>query len=260
MQGEAGRIRLRLGRLCKTARLSRRDGDSGALDVAAECAILRPISNMDPVMRLALFLLLLVAAPAAAANDAVGRFNVAGYNTRRMCSGTLIRPDLVLTAAHCVARPEDGYALPVRDMVFVAGWNGETHAGAAHVVALQVHPDAFAQGYLDIAHDMALATLAQPLDIKGIALAPPEAVHPDGPFTVLGYRRSRPHRLDVQTGCTGSALGPVWRLGCAVEKGQSGGPVLTDGHLVAVVSASRAGEGLVVPVDDWLRGAIVAAH
>ncbi|WP_249200208.1 trypsin-like serine peptidase [Thetidibacter halocola] len=211
-------------------------------------------------MRLALALILLTCLPAFA-QDAVGRVNLGGYHSRSMCSGTLIRPDLVLTAAHCVANAEDGYAHPIKDMVFVAGWNGEGHAGAARAASVEVHPLAFAQGRLDIAHDMALIVLQESLDVPGLPIG---SAAPQGPFTIMGYRGSRSHRLSVDTGCVGNSLGPLLRVACAVEQGLSGGPVVYgEGdaqRVVAVVVGRLPGAGLAVPVDSWLRRAIAQSR
>lgn len=36
------------------------------------------------------------------AAEAVGRLNFAGYKTKRLCTGTLVAPDAVITAAQCL--------------------------------------------------------------------------------------------------------------------------------------------------------------
>ncbi|SNS54631.1 trypsin-like serine peptidase [Antarctobacter heliothermus] len=195
--------------------------------------------------------------PPARAEDepAIGRLNTGGYRITEMCTATLIAPDRALTAAHCVTRPEDGYLKRLTDMVFVAGWDGSSHKGAARIKAVHVHPQAFSGGRFDLGHDIAVIDLDEtlaptPLRIGSAALP--------GPLTLMGYRRSRPHRLTVTPLCYGSEAYGIWRIGCRVEPGQSGGPVLFgDGaarRIVGVIVAvTRDEEALVVPLDNWAR-------
>lgn len=204
-------------------------------------------------------LLLTVAAalpPATAlAEDAVGRLNLAGYRHREMCTATLVAADVALTAAHCVTTPADGYLKRIGDMTFVAGWDGEHHTGAARIKAVTVHPKAYSEGRFDIAHDIALVTLDLPLDPSPL---PVGLGVPPGPLTLMGYRRSAPHQLTITPLCHGEEKGPLWRIRCRVEPGQSGGPVfLGEGRsrrLVAVIAAVVEEEAIVVPVDAWLLG------
>lgn len=199
---------------------------------------------------------LLMAAPArvqeVAAGPAVGRLNIAGFKHLEMCSGTLVTPDTVLTAAHCVMAP-DGGAKRLSDMVFVAGWDGAGHTGAANIASVRVHPRAFRNGRLDIAHDVALVRLARP-----IAVTPLPVVRsgPKQDFTLMGYPRTSPHRVRTSFICPAQDFRRLWRIGCAVEQGQSGGPVLlgegADLRIVGVISAITEGDTLAVPVDPWL--------
>ena len=78
-------------------------------------------------------------APDHAAWQAIGRVNAAGYRTREMCTGTLIAPDKVLTAAHCVAGT-DGFGPRPEDFTFVAGWLRGTAADSVTGASVWVHP------------------------------------------------------------------------------------------------------------------------
>jgi len=208
----------------------------------------------------ALLLFLLLPLPGFAQTEpAIGRLNLAGYNRTEMCTATLVAPDLVVTAAHCVTSPQDGVLKRLSDMVFVAGWDGAGHSGAATIREVHVHPRAFDAGRFDLRHDLAVVELADPLESPPLALG--SAALP-GPLTLMGYQRSRPHRLSVTPYCYGEAARGLWRIGCRVERGQSGGPVVygegAARRVVAVIVAVSEEQALAVPVDGWLRRQIAA--
>lgn len=190
---------------------------------------------------------------------AVGRVNVATMDSTGMCTGTLIAPDLVITAAHCLIDQRTGAVFAPGNVNFVAGWRLGQQAAHRKAAAIALHPD---YDHLDrlnidqIGRDLALIKLESeiPPDVVPffrIGTAPPPAT----PLTLISYRRDRAHALTRQDGC--QVLGTreaVMALGCAIVEGVSGSPLFagTDGEerVVAVISAmsARAGQDIAFAV------------
>ena len=70
--------------------------------------------------------------------DAVGRLEIAG---EAFCTGALIAPDLVLTAAHCVFDPETGERVATDEIQFLAGWRNGRAAAYRRVRRAEPHPE-----------------------------------------------------------------------------------------------------------------------
>lgn len=178
--------------------------------------------------------------------QAIGRLNVAGYKSRSLCSATLIAPDRVLTAAHCVTR-DDGSMIRANDLRFVPGWLRGDYAGLGRAAAVRIPREwqaAARRGDTTVAYDLALIELTAPMETVTPLPVRTPASHAE--VRVLGYRWDRPHALSDSGSCPYRDLGGgAHSMTCKVTFGTSGAPVLqtTGGgwYVVGVVSGTGGG-------------------
>lgn len=216
-------------------------------------------------MRLALIAAFLLPATAALAQEAplvslqtaddskgwnaVGRLNLGAHG---FCSGALIAPDLVLTAAHCLYDKSTGARIEARDIEFQAGLRNGRAEAYRKVSRSVAHPKYIYSGDAEldrVGYDIALVELDQP--IRQPSITPFATSDPEGVGSVVGvvsYAQDRADAPSLQQTChVIDASMSVLVMSCNIDYGSSGSPVFSMQSgvpvIVSVISSKAEAKG-----------------
>ncbi len=175
--------------------------------------------------------------------EGVGRLNIGAGG---MCTGALVAPRLVLTAAHCIYDDSTKQPVDPGEIQFLAGWRNGTAQAFRGVRRAMAHPDyeyIGPTGDLRVSSDIALLELESEIRLANVqpfetASRPRKGAE----VGVVSYAQGREDSASLQEVChvlarqKGSLI-----LSCDVDFGASGAPIFTfeDGRarIVSVVSA-----------------------
>ena len=186
--------------------------------------------------------------------EAVGRLDI---DNKGYCTGVLLRPDIVMTAAHCLFEHDQGKYKEPKSIIFRAGLrdgNSVADRAALRAVVHRKYRTSNGDERNNTRYDVGLLQLAKPIPA---AIAAPFKVQSFSGLgrkvSVVSYARGRDKTLSWQRSCGVRARqNGLIAFSCDVDFGSSGAPVFNlsagGARIVSIISGGNREGGKVVSI------------
>jgi protease YdgD len=200
--------------------------------------------------------------------EGVGRLNLGPTG---FCTASLVTPDVILTAAHCLFYKATGDLIPLDQIEFQAGLRNGRAEAYRSIRRVVLHPAYRFEGadQLErVGKDMALLQLSAPIRQSGITPYRTQLRVASGSnVEVVSYAKDREDAPALEPDCVILTRDEdVMVLSCEVDFGASGAPIFMrfgdENRIVSVVSAKAEWQNRPVALAAVLEGeldALIAA-